>query len=59
MATLKEKVVNENLSDQKVLLSMDEQKWEDIAGDEFEVSSDYSPVADYFPRVLSSNRDRK
>lgn len=59
MATLKEKVASDNQLDQKVFLSMDEQKWEDIAGDEFEVSSDYSPVADYFPRVLSSNRDRK
>ncbi|MDP2248085.1 MAG: hypothetical protein Q8J65_08130 [Nitrosomonadales bacterium] len=59
MTILKDKTVKENQLDQKVFLSLDEQKWEDIAGDEFEVSSDHSPVEDYFPRVLSSNRDRK
>ncbi|CAG0976260.1 hypothetical protein MTYP_01506 [Methylophilaceae bacterium] len=58
MATTKEKTTAHNQFDQTILLSADEQKWEDIAGEEYEVSSDHSPVADYFPRVLFSNRDR-
>lgn len=30
----------------------DEQQWEDIADEEFEVSSNYSPIDSYSPRFL-------
>jgi len=33
----------------------DEQKWEDIADEEFEVSSSYSPMDSYSPRILKIN----
>lgn len=59
MATTKEKTGHANQFDHVVMMSPDEQKWEDIAGEEFEVSSDHSPISDYFPRVIFSNRDTK
>ena len=31
---------------------IDEQQWEDIADEEFEVSSSYSPIDSYSPRFL-------
>jgi hypothetical protein len=33
----------------------DEQKWKDIAEEEFEVSSSYSPVDSYIPKFLNTN----